>query len=157
MPMTLRYMWPSPLKMQAQQFLSFNSVSASKLKLNPDKTEFIIFGTPVWIKTEIVKKIFYGKTGLNVDKSKNWKVCQIRDLISIFFIGHHCCLLSPKCTNTTLPYFCFKSVINSFAAGGDGRRLRGRPREATAVDYYTERGWRPLSTIVFFVLSITTV
>ena len=40
--------------------------------------------------------------------------------------------------------------INSFAASGDRRRLHGRPREATPVDYCTERGWRPLSTFVFF-------
>ena len=36
-------------------------------------------------------------------------------------------------------------IFNSSAAGVDGRRLRGRPREATPVDNYTQRGWRPLS------------
>ena len=47
--------------------------------------------------------------------------------------------------------------VRNLSAGGDGRRLRGRTREATLVDYCTERGWRPLSTIVFFIQNITTI
>ena len=48
--LTLRFLRLSVLKMPVQLPQNFKSVqdwlAASKLKLNPDKTEFIIFGSP---------------------------------------------------------------------------------------------------------------